>query len=140
MSAGTWGVIAFETPASGARNGLPWKPYRYRGAGTDVLTAFMDDEPGEGLTVTEDRLSCGTERAYAQHRRHGEPIDAACRAADTRASLGRRRRRRERYAEARDAGLSRTEAQFVRDSAMRCPGCGYLPTAPGHKLACEGTA
>jgi hypothetical protein len=24
------------------RNGLPWKPYRYRGTGEDVLTAWMD--------------------------------------------------------------------------------------------------
>ena len=135
-------LIAPPRPVLGSvpRNGLTWKPYRYRGTGTDVLTAFMDDGPDEYLTVAEDRAPCGTERAYAQHRRHGEPIDAACRAADTRASLDRRRRRRERYAGARDAGLSRTQAQTARDSALRCDDCGYLLKSAGHKLTCEGAA
>lgn len=85
-------------------NGLPgWKPYVYRGTGEDVLTAFMDepeswfdDLPSAGRALAP----CGTEAAYARHRRRGEPIDAECRAANTRKCLDRRARQREQEAAA----------------------------------------
>jgi hypothetical protein len=125
---------------TGPPNDLPWKPYVYNGSGIDTLTAFMDDEPDEEITRTEDRLPCGTERAYARHRRRGEPIDAACRAADTRATLDRKRRRREKYADAVAAGLGAQQAQRARDRGLRCGDCGYLFTAAGHKTACGGAA
>jgi hypothetical protein len=44
--------------------------------------------------VTKATSPCGTQSAYARHRRHGEPIDEACRIAHreyNRASLQRRR-------------------------------------------------
>lgn len=76
------------------------------------LTAFMDDEPDDALPP--DAPPCGTEAAYGRHRRHGEPVDDACRAADTRASAARR--------------------------ARWCPDCGYSVTGLNHRVLCGGAS
>ena len=36
-------VTALTPDPRPIRNGIPWKPYRYRGLGFDQLTAWMDD-------------------------------------------------------------------------------------------------
>jgi hypothetical protein len=126
------------------RNGLTWKPYVYQGRGYDVLTPELGDAFGDTAHIDDIGLKPhGTPAAYRRHRRRGEDACRACKDAESQRqaawknSAAYAERRRERYAGALDAGLSRTEAQAVRDGAVRCGNCGYLVAAPGHKLACE---
>ena len=75
-------------PAPGVPNGLPWKPYRYRGAGEDVLTPFLDREPEPGPPPGRELMPCGTYAAYRRHLRHGESPCRACRDAEARRQAG----------------------------------------------------
>lgn len=79
-------------PAPGVPNGLPWKPYRYRGAGTDVLTPWMDEGPEPRVRRSENTrrllVPCGTPAAYRRHLRHGESPCRACRDAEARRQAG----------------------------------------------------
>lgn len=105
-------------PRTAPLNGLPpWRPYVYRGTGSDTLTAFMDeDERGPGRPPTEP---CGTRAAYGRHLRHGERPCAACVQA-ARENAARRA--------GRDPALIRPR---------RCGSCGYLTSTPGHQIACR---
>ena len=70
-----------------------------------------------------DLTPCGTPAAYRRHRRNGEKPCAACKRAEAQYNSRRwadkaeavNAGRRERYAEWRAAGLSRNEAQAMKD-------------------------
>jgi hypothetical protein len=75
------------------------------------------------VTTTETGLVCGTRHAYGRHRRRGEPIDDACRAAwnayrsDHRAA-GRLARRK-----ARSAAIARAAALPAGAKPFHIPRC-----------------
>lgn len=128
-------------------NGLPWVPYVYRGTGKDTLTP----ELGDAFDVTAyvhdaGLLPHGTPAAYRRHRRRGEEACRPCKDAENlrqatwKSSAEYAERRRQRYAAAISEGLSRPEAQSVRDGARRCRDCGYLVVSAGHKMTCEEAA
>ena len=111
-------------------NGLPWTPYTYRGTGTDTLTAWMDGEPDIPFRVGRPASQpCGTEAGFRRHVRHGEkPVRNYCQecadanveavqARNTGSGSAYNKRRRERYQQAREAGLPRDEALSRRDVA-----------------------
>jgi hypothetical protein len=85
-------------PGTTFRNGMPWKPYAYRGTGRDELTAWMDELPDEAPAGPGRAASspCGTSAAYRRHRRRGEQACAACLAAERSRSrsAGRKDQRR----------------------------------------------
>jgi hypothetical protein len=68
-------------PGTVPRNGLPGlRPYTYRGAGVDLLTPELDDEPLPAYPPGKPRSQpCGTEAAYRRHERHGEQPCRECR-------------------------------------------------------------
>lgn len=135
-------------PGAPVRNGLPFRPYRYQGTGADVLTPFLDDEPGDqdARDLEAGLKPHGTPAAYRRHRRRGEPACRACldgeaeRQREAKGSPAYAARRREKYADARAAGLSHRQALEVRDRGLRCRDCGYLVTTVGHKTACGEAA
>jgi hypothetical protein len=106
-------------------NGIPWKPYTYRGTGSDTLTAWMDELPAPRQSVGRILQPCGTAAAAQRHYRRGEQACPACLEAMRRVyevtAGGREGRqnvgRREKYRRARDAGLSVAEAQRVAGRA-----------------------
>jgi len=98
------------------RNGLPgWKPYVYRGTGTDVLTPELGDawadterpvEPGEPECYCD-----GSMRAYRRHLTLGED----------------------------PCGASRAEVNaYTREQRERnqCDGCGYSVSGLNHRALC----
>jgi hypothetical protein len=88
-----------SAPASiPSRNGIPeFRPYTYRGTGTDTLTAWMDErKPRKDRKDNKPRRTrtglqpCGTIGAYRRHQRHGEEPCDACRYALARYEKRRR--------------------------------------------------
>lgn len=113
-------------PATLPPNGMPFKPYRYRGSNTDTLTpaefqAELDrldpDLPDKPYT-TRARKPCGTPAAYRRHKRRGEEACQPCLEAERRrwddhaATL--EPTRQERYRLARAAGMNRKDALAAR--------------------------
>lgn len=72
----------------------------------DVLFGKVQTRPPRGFRGREPRdpseyKPCGTEARYQYHKRHGEPVDDACRKAASKSRVeGQRRRRAQRKAEA----------------------------------------
>lgn len=69
-------LITAVRPGTPERNGLPgWKPYVYRGDGTDQLTAHLGD-PFDGVPVRpagQPPCYCGEDmRGYRKHLAAGE--------------------------------------------------------------------
>lgn len=102
-------------------NGLPWKPYTYRGNGTDTLTAWMDGEPDSPLPPDVRRpgqwrkvLPCGTAAAVRRHTRHREPLDFECLVFRARQAAGQRARKRASAAAAR---LAEATAEYYGKTA-----------------------
>ena len=90
-------TIVRPVPSTAPLNGLPgWKPYVYRGTGSDTLTAFMDEPESqfENLPGGRPLAPCGTPGAYRRHYRRGEPVDEECRQAGCRDKTDRNRKRR----------------------------------------------
>ena len=75
-------VLQARLPGAPSLNGLPVKPYEYRGTGTDTLTPELDAEPV---------WPCGTSYGYSRHKNAGEPKCDDCRDAYN-------KERREQYA------------------------------------------
>ena len=95
-----------------------FRPYVYRGTGSDTLTAFMDAEPVRHPGGRPATRPHGPTAAYRRHLRQGERPCLSCRQAEARyrADGGRNNeRRRQRYAQAREEGLSPREALAARD-------------------------
>lgn len=68
------------------RNGLPWKPYTYRGTGQDTVTAGIDFAvpPEPAHRGRRPARPCGTTAAYKRHIRRGEKPCEECRQAEKR--------------------------------------------------------
>jgi hypothetical protein len=83
-------------------NGIPWKPYTYRGTGADTLTAWMDKLPAPRPAPRKLRPH-GEPARYRKHLRDGEPACDECLAglaADyRRRTAGRRREKYRRLVE-----------------------------------------
>lgn len=75
----------------------------------------------KGTPVGRPRRSqCGSEAGYRRHLIDGTPVCEQCREAVKAVN-------RERYAASRE-----------RYAALPCGDCGYLRTAPGHRVECGG--
>jgi hypothetical protein len=91
--------VTLITPASAARNGLPWIPYVYRGTETTGRKGYCDNcgcHLSSTYHTTECAVlpECGDNTAYERHLRKGEAPCAACRAAHAakeRANAARRK-------------------------------------------------
>ena len=120
------------------RNGLTWKPYRYQGTGTDMLTPDIDAMPLEAfakpspshhpLVGPGEMQPCGTVAAYRRHRRRGEKPCDACREAENARSRAYNSTRR------------KPAAQVVHASQNGYPRCGRSRArnvaGPGEEVTC----
>lgn len=75
------------------------------------------------MTITETGLVCGTRHAYGRHRRRGEPIDDACRAAWNAYRSGRRAEARLARRKARSATIARQTAVPLGAKLFQIPRC-----------------
>lgn len=76
--------------------------------------------PQGGPPTPRAPLPCGTTAAWQRHRRHGEPIDEACRAARNAAcrDAGHRYRTRVRVSKPRGAARAERDAEIRRVAAI----------------------
>lgn len=76
--------------------------------GVHAATAGLPDIARRKGPAVKPRPPCGTSRAYEWHRRHGEPIDQACRVASTahKRVCAQRAKRRQRH-----EAMARKQAQ-----------------------------
>jgi hypothetical protein len=91
------------------------------------LAAMRGPCPATGNAAV--REPCGTSAAYHRHLRAGEKPCEACRLAENADCVKR--------VAARKAKAAAVPAQAPAPAAaVRCRGCGYLETAPGHLVIC----
>lgn len=125
-------VQTLPRPAPGTRNGLPWKPYVYRGTGEDALTAFIDDWPDEDVAVPVPAAEAhGTVAGYRRHRRRGEKPCEPCRLAENARSAEYSAHRRKPKAQAVHAP-ARESAPYPRCGRPRA----RRIAGPGEEVTC----